>query len=40
VIAPHPGRVNPYNLGINILREVIRIATEPDDEEPRAQHLR
>jgi stage V sporulation protein R len=33
VIAPHPGRVNPYNLGINILREVIRIATEPDDDE-------
>jgi stage V sporulation protein R len=33
VIAPGPGRVNPYNLGINILREVIRIATEPDDDE-------
>jgi stage V sporulation protein R len=33
VIQPHPGRVNPYSLGINILREIIRIATEPDDEE-------
>lgn len=33
VTQPHPGRVNPYNLGINILREVMRIATEPDDEE-------
>jgi stage V sporulation protein R len=33
VIQPQPGRVNPYNLGINILREIMRIATEPDDEE-------
>ncbi len=33
VTQPHPGRVNPYNLGINILREVMRIASEPDDEE-------
>jgi stage V sporulation protein R len=33
VIQPHPGRVNPYNLGINILREIMRIAVEPDDEE-------
>jgi stage V sporulation protein R len=33
VIHPHPGRVNPYNLGINILREIMRIATEPDDQE-------
>jgi spore cortex formation protein SpoVR/YcgB (stage V sporulation) len=33
VIQPHPGQVNPYNLGINILREIMRIATEPDDEE-------
>jgi stage V sporulation protein R len=33
VIQPHPGRVNPYNLGINILREVIRIAGDPDEEE-------
>jgi len=33
VIAPHPGRVNPYNLGVNILREVMRIAADPDDEE-------
>ena len=33
VIAPQPGRVNPYNLGINIMREVMRIATEPDDDE-------
>jgi stage V sporulation protein R len=33
VIQPHPGRVNPYNLGANILRDVMRIATDPDDEE-------
>jgi stage V sporulation protein R len=33
VIQPHPGRVNPYNLGINILREIMRIAADPDDEE-------
>ncbi len=33
VMQPHPGRVNPYNIGINILREVMRIATDPDDEE-------
>lgn len=33
VIQPHPGRVNPYNLGVNILREVMRIAADPDDEE-------
>jgi stage V sporulation protein R len=33
VIQPHPGGLNPYNLGINILREIMRIATEPDDEE-------
>jgi stage V sporulation protein R len=33
VTQPHPGRVNPYNLGIHILREVIRIAADPDEEE-------
>ena len=33
VTQPHPGRVNPYNLGINILREVMRIAAEPDEQE-------
>jgi stage V sporulation protein R len=33
VVQPHPGRVNPYNLGINILREIMRIATDPDDAE-------
>ncbi len=33
VTQPHPGRVNPYNLGIHLLREVMRIATEPDDDE-------
>jgi stage V sporulation protein R len=33
VMQPHPGRVNPYNIGINILREVMRIAADPDDEE-------
>ena len=32
-MAPHPGRVNPYNLGINILREIMRIAADPDEEE-------
>jgi stage V sporulation protein R len=33
VLQPQPDRVNPYNLGINILREIMRIAAEPDDEE-------
>jgi stage V sporulation protein R len=33
VIQPHPGRVNPYSVGINIMREVIRLAVDPDDEE-------
>jgi stage V sporulation protein R len=33
VIQPHHGRINPYNLGINILREILRIAADPDDEE-------
>jgi stage V sporulation protein R len=33
VVQPHPGQLNPYNLGITILREIMRIATEPDDEE-------
>jgi stage V sporulation protein R len=33
VVAPHPGAVNPYNVGVNLLREVMRIAAEPDDED-------
>jgi stage V sporulation protein R len=33
VVGAHAGRLNPYNLGINILREIMRIAAEPDDEE-------
>jgi stage V sporulation protein R len=33
VVQPHAGRPNPYNLGITILREVMRIAAEPDEEE-------
>jgi stage V sporulation protein R len=33
VTQPQPGRVNPYNLGINILREVLRIASDPDEDE-------
>ena len=33
VVQPHAGQVNPYNLGINLVREIMRIATEPDDEE-------
>jgi stage V sporulation protein R len=33
VVQPHQRQVNPYNLGITILREIMRIATEPDDEE-------
>ncbi|MFZ0089387.1 MAG: SpoVR family protein [Solirubrobacteraceae bacterium] len=33
VIAPHPGRVNPYNLGINIMRQIVKIAVDPDEEE-------
>jgi stage V sporulation protein R len=33
VVQPHPGSVNPYNLGINILREIMRIAADPSEEE-------
>jgi stage V sporulation protein R len=33
VVQPHAGAVNPYNLGINIVREIMRIATDPGDEE-------
>ncbi len=33
VVQPHAGQVNPYSLGITIMREIMRIATEPDDEE-------
>ncbi len=33
VVAPHAGGVNPYNLGSNLLREVMRLASEPDEEE-------
>jgi len=33
VVAPHQGRVNPYNVGIALMREIMRLATEPDDEE-------
>lgn len=33
VTQPHHGHVNPYNLGINILREVMRLASDPDQEE-------
>jgi stage V sporulation protein R len=33
VVQPHQRQVNPYHLGITILREVMRIATEPDEEE-------
>jgi stage V sporulation protein R len=33
VVAPHNGGVNPYNLGITIVREIMRLAAEPDDEE-------
>jgi stage V sporulation protein R len=33
VLQPTPGQINPYNVGITILLEIMRIATEPDDEE-------
>jgi stage V sporulation protein R len=33
VVQPHHRQVNPYHLGITILREIMRIAAEPDDEE-------
>jgi stage V sporulation protein R len=33
VVQPHAGPVNPYNLGITVLREIMRIATDPDEEE-------
>jgi stage V sporulation protein R len=33
VVQPHRVQVNPYHLGITVLREIMRIASEPDDEE-------
>jgi stage V sporulation protein R len=33
VVQPHRRQVNPYHLGITILREIMRLAAEPDDEE-------
>jgi stage V sporulation protein R len=33
VVQPHPGAVNPYNLGSTILRDIMRIASDPTDEE-------
>jgi len=33
VVAPQPGQTNPYNVGVELLREIMRIAVEPDDEE-------
>ena len=33
VVRPHPASVNPYNLGINIMREIMRLASDPSDEE-------
>jgi stage V sporulation protein R len=33
VVAPQPGQANPYSVGVELLREIMRIAVEPDDEE-------
>jgi stage V sporulation protein R len=33
VVQPHPGQANPYNLGVELLREIMRIATDPDEDE-------
>ncbi len=33
VVAPREGQVNPYNLGVELLREVMRIAADPDEQE-------
>lgn len=33
VVQPQPGQVNPYHVGVELLREIMRIATEPDEEE-------
>lgn len=33
VVQPHRKQVNPYHLGITMLREIMRIAADPDDEE-------
>jgi stage V sporulation protein R len=33
VVRPYGRQVNPYHLGITILREIMRLATEPDDDE-------
>jgi stage V sporulation protein R len=33
VVQPQPGQVNPYHVGVELLREIMRIATEPGEEE-------
>jgi stage V sporulation protein R len=33
VTQPHPFRLNPYNVGWEIFKEIERIATDPDDDE-------
>jgi stage V sporulation protein R len=33
VVQPHPGRINPYNVGIELMREIMRISTTPDAQE-------
>lgn len=38
VTQPHHAQVNPYNVGVELLREVIRIATEPEDEDRERWH--
>jgi stage V sporulation protein R len=38
VVQPHQGDVNPYNLGSTIVREIMRIATDPEDEERERWH--
>lgn len=33
VVAPQPGQANPYNVGVELLREIMRIATDPEEED-------
>lgn len=38
VAQPQPGQVNPYNVGVELLREIMRISTEPDEEDQQRWH--
>jgi stage V sporulation protein R len=38
VVRPQHGQINAYNVGVELLREIVRIATEPDEEDRERWH--